>query len=245
MRIGLSGNNLTGPIPPEYGGLSSLSRLYLSGNDLTGSIPVELGNLTRLTALYLNGNRFTGPIPPEVGKLGQLMRLSLASNSFSGPIPPELGNLPGLTILRLDRNGFTGPIPLELTRLVNLADFDISETGACVPTEPAFEVWLSGIQTFRGRRCEREAPIFTDDPIVAGVTPVKAAHFSELRARIDDLRVAPPTRPVPMDRCEPHGGDHVGAGCASVGAAGGARTGLRRGGARLAALARSRYRLVR
>ena len=30
---------------------------------------------------------------------------------------------------------------------------------------------------------------FTDDPIVAGVTPVRAVHFTELRARIDSLRV--------------------------------------------------------
>ena len=31
---------------------------------------------------------------------------------------------------------------------------------------------------------------FTDDPIVAGTTPVRAAHFSELRSRIDGLRVS-------------------------------------------------------
>ena len=31
---------------------------------------------------------------------------------------------------------------------------------------------------------------FTDDPIVPGVTPVKAAHFTELRARIDAVRIA-------------------------------------------------------
>ena len=31
---------------------------------------------------------------------------------------------------------------------------------------------------------------FTDDPIVAGVTPVRAIHFTELRARIDSLREA-------------------------------------------------------
>ena len=31
---------------------------------------------------------------------------------------------------------------------------------------------------------------FTDDPLVAGVTPIKAIHVSELRQRIDALRVA-------------------------------------------------------
>ena len=31
---------------------------------------------------------------------------------------------------------------------------------------------------------------FTDDPIVPGETPVRAIHFTELRARIDGLRAA-------------------------------------------------------
>ncbi len=31
-------------------------------------------------------------------------------------------------------------------------------------------------------------PLFTDDPIVPGVTPVRAVHFQELRARVDALR---------------------------------------------------------
>ena len=43
---------------------------------------------------------------------------------------------------------------------------------------------LSAMQSFRVRVT---AP-FTDDPIVPGVTPVRAVHFTELRARIDVLR---------------------------------------------------------
>ena len=34
----------------------------------------------------------------------------------------------------------------------------------------------------------RVSPPFTDDPIRSGVTPIKAVHFTELRARIDILR---------------------------------------------------------
>ena len=34
----------------------------------------------------------------------------------------------------------------------------------------------------------RVAASFTDDPLRPGVTPVKAVHFMELRARIDVLR---------------------------------------------------------
>ena len=43
---------------------------------------------------------------------------------------------------------------------------------------------LSATQSFRVRVT---AP-FSDDPIVPGVTPVRAVHFTELRARIDVLR---------------------------------------------------------
>ena len=43
---------------------------------------------------------------------------------------------------------------------------------------------LSAVQSFRVRVT---AP-FTDDPIVPGETPVRAVHFTELRARIDVLR---------------------------------------------------------
>ena len=43
---------------------------------------------------------------------------------------------------------------------------------------------LRATQSFRARVT---AP-FTDDPIRAGVTPIKAVHFTELRARIDLLR---------------------------------------------------------
>ena len=45
-------------------------------------------------------------------------------------------------------------------------------------------VGLSATQSFRVRVT---AP-FTDDPIVPGETPVRAVHFTELRARIDALR---------------------------------------------------------
>ena len=46
---------------------------------------------------------------------------------------------------------------------------------------------LSAVQAFTVTVAAMRAP-FTDDPIVPGVTPIKAVHFSELRTRIDALR---------------------------------------------------------
>ncbi len=45
---------------------------------------------------------------------------------------------------------------------------------------------LSATQSFGVRI--RVSPPFTDDPIIPGVTPVRAVHFTELRGRIDGLR---------------------------------------------------------
>ena len=46
---------------------------------------------------------------------------------------------------------------------------------------------LSATQAFTVTVTAMRAP-FTDDPIVPGVTPIKAVHFTELRTRIDALR---------------------------------------------------------
>ena len=32
-----------------------------------------------------------------------------------------------------------------------------------------------------------QGPVWTDDPLVPGVTPIKATHFTELRTRINEL----------------------------------------------------------
>ncbi|MXW09884.1 MAG: hypothetical protein F4X47_01550 [Gammaproteobacteria bacterium] len=40
--------------------------LSLSGNNLSGTLPPEVGDLTHLRRLTLYGNQLTGPIPPEL-----------------------------------------------------------------------------------------------------------------------------------------------------------------------------------
>ena len=62
------------------GGLSNLQYLYLSGNELSGSIPPELGGLSNLQGLYLHRNDLSGPIPPELTSLSRLERLYIGAN---------------------------------------------------------------------------------------------------------------------------------------------------------------------
>lgn len=61
LQIGLPGNNLIGPIPPEIGNLSSLTALGVDGNRLT-SRPPEVGNLTSLASLVMD--RIPSPFAP-------------------------------------------------------------------------------------------------------------------------------------------------------------------------------------
>ena len=120
IALNLDSNNLSGPIPPELGDLTSLRRLYLVRNSLTGPIPPRLGDLINLEALSLAGNALTGPIPPELAGLTAVSVLSLYGNDLSGPIPHAFGNLTRMTWLELAGNDLSGPIPPELGALRTL-----------------------------------------------------------------------------------------------------------------------------
>jgi len=128
----LTGNRLSGEIPPELGDLTDLTQLHLEVNELSGSIPPELGNLTNLTSLDLRFNRLSGEIPSELGNLARLNVLALASNRLSGEIPSELGNLTNLTSLDLSSNQLTGPVP-ALNNLTSLSWLNLRGNLLCLP----------------------------------------------------------------------------------------------------------------
>ncbi len=65
----------------------------------------------------------------------------------------------------------------------------VGEGMAAIRVTAADPGGLSAAQTFTVTVGAMRAP-FTDDPIVPGVTPIKAIHFTELRTRIDALRSA-------------------------------------------------------
>ena len=152
--LDLGVNELTGPLPVELGNLANLEGLYLGGNELTGPVPSWLGRLTSLRSLNLSWNGLTGPLPAELGNLANLEWLGLWSNALTGPVPAELGRLTSLRSLDLSYNALTGPLPQRLTQLSQLTRLDISRTGACAPTEAAFQTWLATID-FQGESCSR------------------------------------------------------------------------------------------
>ncbi|KAJ9556738.1 hypothetical protein OSB04_011352 [Centaurea solstitialis] len=108
--------------------LTSLRILDLSGNNLTGSIPPEIGSLTRMIeipdlalphdisywsieypALILNWKSSFQGIPSR--NLDIYSFLDLSNNKISGKIPASLGNLKGLKQLNLSHNKISGVIP--------------------------------------------------------------------------------------------------------------------------------------
>ena len=136
-RLNLGGNALSGAIPPELGGLSNLERLNLGGNALSGAIPPELGGLSNLESLSLYWNDLSGAIPPELGGLSNLRWLNLRGNALSGAIPPELGSLSNLGFLFLEWNDLSGAIPAELGSLSNLGSLSLggNDLAGAIPPE--------------------------------------------------------------------------------------------------------------
>lgn len=113
-ELDMSGNQISGSIPPEIGNLNTLTNLNLGDNNISGSIPSELGNLSNLTNLDLGNNNISGAIPAEVGNLTNLTNLDLGGNDLTGSIPDELGNLSKLENLNISDNKLSGEISTEL-----------------------------------------------------------------------------------------------------------------------------------
>jgi hypothetical protein len=82
-------NQLTGPLPREWGAMTSLQHLGLNSNQLTGPLPREWGAMTKLQQLWLNSNQLTGPLPREWGALTNVANeLVLCSNpGLAGSVP--------------------------------------------------------------------------------------------------------------------------------------------------------------
>ncbi|CAN0907869.1 Probable LRR receptor-like serine/threonine-protein kinase At3g47570 [Linum grandiflorum] len=145
-ELGVSENNLGGPLPNSLGNLSDqLYQLYLGVNPiggnipeglknlvnlnkldlmisfLTGNIPTYLGQLSNLQGLFFNGNRLSGHIPASLGNLTQLNKLDLSNNQLEGAIPLNLASCQQLNLLDVSGNKLTGAIPRQIFSLSSLS----------------------------------------------------------------------------------------------------------------------------
>ena len=168
----LSGNELTGAIPTWLGELSSLRTLWLNGNELYGAIPTGLRNLDQLESLNLGSNDVRGAVPLWLGELSNLRRLLLNDNELAGPLPDAFGSLRDLEDLSIGWNPLTGQLPGSLTQLPEVTRLDIRGTALCAPTDAAFLAWLTEVETFRGKTCNRA-------PTAVGAIPTQTVTMPE------------------------------------------------------------------
>ena len=200
IGLSLHQNALSGPLPPALGSLTNVELLSLGGNALSGPLPPELGHLANLQRVFLWENALSGPIPPELGNLTNLRFLDLSRNGLSGPIPAALGNPRTLQDLWLNDNQLSGSIPAELADLTldgrgGLRLWD-NQLSGCIPQLLAAHAEFArfGINPQRDGvnlpLCSGRPPAwtFTDSTLMPRVTPVKAVHFTELRAAVNELR---------------------------------------------------------
>ncbi|MCY3756237.1 MAG: leucine-rich repeat domain-containing protein [Acidobacteria bacterium] len=86
-----------------------VTSLELWGNQLSGTLPAELGGLSNLNGLNLSENQLRGAVPPELGKLSNLQGLNLSGNKLSGKIPHRLTQLSQLDYLDIRRTAVCVP----------------------------------------------------------------------------------------------------------------------------------------
>jgi hypothetical protein len=144
VELLLTGNQLTGPIPPELARLTNLTTLDLSCNQLTGSIPPELGEVHKLQGLNLAYNSLTGQIPPQLGDIASLTKLNLSGNMLSRSIPDTLGNLMGLSHLDVSSNELSGDLPSSLASLDSIVGLNLENnqlTGSITGLLSESSVW--------------------------------------------------------------------------------------------------------
>ncbi|KAJ9176207.1 hypothetical protein P3X46_011546 [Hevea brasiliensis] len=120
-------NMFSGPIPVKLcREMSLLRNLLLSGNILSGSIPPCISTLKNLMTLDLSSNHFSGNlgIPWEEMSVSVI---DLSKNNLSGEIPPSICSSPNLNVLKLFRNRLAGELSTSLKNCTGLNILDLEE----------------------------------------------------------------------------------------------------------------------
>ena len=110
----------------------------------------------------------------------------------------------------------TTPVDVSgLTGGVRMITAGLNHT--CVNAPPIFRCWGDntygqlgdGTTTVRPTSVPLTGPAFTDNPLMAGVTVIKAVHLNELRSRIDAVRVLNSLAPFSWSRPVPTPGGSI------------------------------------
>mmetsp|Transcript_41280 Transcript_41280/g.46915 ORF Transcript_41280/g.46915 Transcript_41280/m.46915 type:complete len:676 (-) Transcript_41280:180-2207(-) len=79
-----------GPIPSALFQFSNLKGLSLTGCQLTGTIPTEFGLLDKLERVWLFNNTLSATIPTEIGDMDNLKLFQMEDNMLTGSMPASV-----------------------------------------------------------------------------------------------------------------------------------------------------------
>ncbi|XP_028755406.1 probable LRR receptor-like serine/threonine-protein kinase At1g53430 [Neltuma alba] len=180
-NIDMTGFNLSGVLPSEFGFLSHLQVFDLSHNYLNGSIPRSFARpplvaLKVIITLHLPDNAISGPIPDEIGEITTLEDLSLNDNLMEGTLPSSLGKLTQLRMLDLTGNNFLGAIPESFGNLTKLEYISLDGTN------------ISGkLPNFIGNWTQLQV-MYLEGTSMEGPIPITISHLTYLSSMmITDL----------------------------------------------------------
>ena len=123
----LYSNDLSGPIPPEFGNLFSLELLRLESNGLEGPVPSELAGVSTLRVLRLSNNAgLSGLLPLSFTALSGLEELLAGGTDLCAPSDAEfLDWLASIYKLRLARCTDATVSTAYLTQAVQSREFPV------------------------------------------------------------------------------------------------------------------------
>ncbi|KAJ0627755.1 putative protein kinase RLK-Pelle-LRR-IX family [Helianthus annuus] len=138
QNLRLSYNNLTGALPPSFGG-SQIQNLWLNNQvqGLSGNLDV-ISLMTQISQAWLQANSFTGAIP-DLTNCTILFDLQLRDNQLTGLVPESLMGLPKLANVTLQNNRLQGPLPVFKSGVItelgneNTNSFCLPTAGPCDP----------------------------------------------------------------------------------------------------------------
>ena len=204
----LNGNQLSSLPAGVFSGLSSLRSLILFNNQLSSLPDGVFAGLSSLTGLSLDDN-LVDPLPVTVSLVsagtGAFKATAHTGAPFNMVVPVSVANgaIDGGSATVTIPAGSVESGPLAVTRTPGATGAMTADIGT-LPGLPT-NVDSGGTLRHQGYALVKSADLpldldivaitptagvngFTDDPLVPGVTPVKAVHFRELRTRIDALR---------------------------------------------------------
>lgn len=111
--------------PPSVQPCIILGYVRLSGNLLSGQIPPMVSAMRNFNLLILDENLLSGVLPSEISQMS-LVALNVSRNMISGEIPTEIGRMVLLETLDLSFNNFSDQLPSSLNQLYKLSKFNVS-----------------------------------------------------------------------------------------------------------------------